>query len=334
MFQGNQEKFSSDKNVLNEIELKQIELQKEQQKFYDQRIAYKKVIRERSRQEELNDIILSVVKSGSLPCLNYEQHNLVSNDYDMLVSLNDLHYGANVDNFWNKYNSDICQAYIGKYLDEIISYQGLYHCENCIVWENGDTINGLIHESIRLENKENVMQQVMGVSELISDFLAELSKHFNSVKFVSVAGNHSRLDTKDDSLKDERVDDLVQWYLKARLQNFENIQIGCQTQIDETMYVMNIRGLNYLGIHGDFDNSNTQILKAIAMLPMSIYALLCGHMHHNKIDEVQGIKTIMAGSFLGTNDYCIQKRIYGKPEQLLCICDKNGVNDYHEVIFN
>ena len=174
MFNGNQDKFVDDKNILNDIELKRIELQKEQQKFYDQRTAYKRVIRKRTREEELNDIISGVVKNGSLPCLNYVPCNIETNDSDMLISLNDLHYGADVDNFWNKYNSEICKTYISKYLDEIISYQSLYHCETAIVWENGDTINGLIHQSIRLENKENITQQVMGVSELISDFIAEL----------------------------------------------------------------------------------------------------------------------------------------------------------------
>ena len=48
-----------------------------------------------------------------------------------------------------------------------------------------------------------------------------------------------------------------------------------------------------------------------------LYAVLSGHLHHNKIDEVQGVKTIMAGSFLGMDDYCVQKRIYGKAEQML-----------------
>ena len=334
MFNGNQNKFVDSSETLNEIKLQQIELQKERQKFYDERNSYRRLIRNRSREEELNNIICEVVKSGSLPSLDYKQRNYISNDQDMLISLNDLHYGAYVHNFWNNYDTNICKEYFSQYIDDIINFQDLHNCENAIVWENGDAVNGLIHQSIRIENRENVMQQVMEVSELISDFLAEISKHFKSVMFVSVAGNHSRLDTKDDSPKDERVDDLVEWYLKARLQNIENIKIGYQNQLDETMYLMNIRGLNYLGVHGDFDQNNGQVLKAVAMIQTPVYAVLTGHKHHNKIDETQGIKVIMAGSFLGTNDYCIQKRIYGKPEQLLCICDKNGMNDYHEVVFN
>ena len=34
---------------------------------------------------------------------------------------------------------------------------------------------------------------------------------------------------------------------------------------------------------------------------------------------------VAAGSFQGVDDFCVQKRIYGYPEQLICICDKNGI---------
>ena len=67
----------------------------------------------------------------------------------------------------------------------------------------------------------------------------------------------------------------------------------------------------------------SQALQTMARTPL--YAVLSGHLHHNKIDEVQGVKTIMAGSFLGMDDYCVQKRIYGKAEQMVCICDAEGV---------
>ena len=92
----------------------------------------------------------------------------------------------------------------------------------------------------------------MGVSELVSEFLAELSKHFNNVYFVSVAGNHSRINpSKDQSLASERLDDLIEWYIRARLQNFENVHFECN-KIDNTMYTINVRGKTYCGIHGDY----------------------------------------------------------------------------------
>lgn len=321
-----------DVNILSELDEKMIELRKERQKFYDQRNAFNKIVRERSRQEELNEIIVDAIHNGELPRLNYERNIIEPSSNDLLVSLNDLHYGAVHSNYWNEYNSDIAKDMMANYLDRIINIADTHNSENCIVWENGDAISGAIHRSIQITNKENVIEQVMGASELIAEFIAELSKHFRTVKFVSVSGNHSRIDpNKDNALVDERLDDLIEWYIAARLQNFENVEIGAGEKIDSTMYLIDIRGKNYCGIHGDFDGSASKVQSLQTMVGRPVYAVLSGHMHHNKVDEVQGVKTVMAGSFLGMDDYCVQKRIYGKPEQMVCVCDENGIVCHYDI---
>jgi len=322
-------------DILSELDAKRIEVQKERQKFFDQRNALNKVIRERSRQEELNEILSDAIRSGNLPQLNYQRTEIEPSDNDLLVSLNDIHYGANIQNYWNTYNSDICRMMMCRYLDRIISIGETHGSENCIVWANGDEISGNIHQSIAITNKENVIDQIKGVSELIAEFLAELSKHFKTVTYVSVAGNHSRIDpNKDKALISERLDDLVEWYLAARLQNFENVFVGGGEKVDHTMYLIEVRGKIYCGVHGDFDGSSGKVQALQTMAQKPLYAVLSGHLHHNKIDDVQGIKTIMAGSFLGMDDYCVQKRIYGRAEQMVCVCDSDGVRCSYPVPLN
>ena len=61
------------------------------------------------------------------------------------------------------------------------------------------------------------------------------------------------------------------------------------------------------------------------MIGEDLYAVVSGHMHHNATDTVQGIKTVMAGSFLGMDDYCVRKRIISDPEQAVCVCTKDGI---------
>lgn len=323
----------ADSKILSELDEKMIELRKERQKFFDQRNAFNKAVRDRSRQEELNEIIVDAIHNGDLPELNYERNFIESSGNDLLVSLNDLHYGASHSNHWGSYNSSIARDMINHYLDRIIKIAETHQSENCIVWENGDAISGAIHRSIQITNKENVIEQIMGASELIAEFIAELSKHFKTVKFVSVSGNHSRIDpNKDNALVDERLDDLIEWYISARLQNFENVEIGCGEKIDSTMYLIDIRGKNYCGVHGDFDGSASKVQSLQTMVGKPLYAVLSGHMHHNKVDEVQGVKTVMAGSFLGMDDYCVQKRIFGKPEQMVCVCDEDGIVCHYDII--
>lgn len=317
--------------LLSELDQKMIDLQKERQKFFDQRAAFNKIVRARSRQEELNEILISAIQNGDLPRLNYKPVQVSPSSNDLLVSLNDIHYGINIKNAWNIYNPDICKEMMKKYLNRILLISQTHHSENCIVYNCGDSISGKIHSTIQISNKENVVEQIKGVSELISEFLSILSSHFKTVKYISVSGNHSRLDTKENSPYDERMDDLIEWYLKARLQDFDNVEIDTQGRIDSSMFIMDVRGKTYLGVHGDFDGSATKIAALQAMAQKPLYAVLSGHKHHNMYDEVQGVKTVMAGSFLGVDDFCIQKRIFGKPEQMVCVCDNTGIVCHYNI---
>ena len=252
-------------------------------------------------------------------------------DTDLLVSLNDIHYGAKVHNYWCHYDTEECARMFEYYLRRVISIARTHKCRDCIVWANGDQISGSIHHSIQVTNQENVIQQIMGVSELIAQFLALLSDEFEHVYFVSVAGNHSRIDTKERALKDERLDDLVEWYLNARLSGIENITVGYGEKIDSTMYAMTVRGKVYVGVHGDYEASPANIQSLQTMVGKPVYAVLMGHRHHNQTDDVQGVRVLMAGSFLGMDDYCVQHRIVGRPEQMVCVCDDHGIVCHYDV---
>ena len=318
--------------ILDEIELKKIEFEKEKQRFFDQRVAYRKLIRENARYDELKNIIGNTIKNiKPYELINDNIENCINiSDNDLLVGLNDVHYGVEIDNYWNKYNPEIAKERLEKYILEIISIKELHQSENCYICANGDLISGNIHYKIALANRENVVKQVMGVSELIAWFISELSPHFKKVHFSVVAGNHSRLSTKRDSPKDERLDDLIPFYIKARLQNLSNVIIK-DNNIDNTMDLVNIRGLNYAMVHGDMDSVNG-VLKLIEMLPEKVYAVVMGHIHHNSLTSLQGYKIISSGSLMGVDDYCIEKRILGKPEQSVLVCTDRGVKCIYDII--
>lgn len=333
-----------------DIDKRIAEMKVERQKLIDQRTAYNKSIREVARQQELTEIIEKAVNNGSLPKLDPPAQKNESSERelgsvisgrDLLVSLNDIHFGAVVDNQWRKYDSDICRKMMREYAEKIRKIAEETDAQECFVWNAGDSISGNIHRSIQVSNKENVIQQIVGVSELISEFLILISTSFEKVTYVSVAGNHSRIEAdKKNAIVAERLDNLVGWYLQGRLQNFWNITVANNATVDDTMFLLNIRGKNYCGVHGDFDNGNSSIqsiktmFEAIEDRPVNLYAVLSGHLHHNRIDNVGGVKTIMAGSFLGADDYCVQRRIYSKPEQLICVCDKNGIVCSYDVQFD
>lgn len=326
------EAAAAEPGLKEELDRQLAELRVERQKLSDYRTSIGKAIRERARQEELNEIIREAILKSDLPELVYKPFVAKSSNNDLLITLNDIHYGANVNNAWCTYNSQICEKMMGNYLDRIFEIQKTHGSENCTVVCAGDCISGNIHYSIAISNRENVIEQVMGVSELIARFLSELSERFGKVTFVSVSGNHSRLNpNKDEAVEGERLDDLVAWYLGARLQNYDNVVIDHVGRIDPTMAVFMIRDKKYCCVHGDYDGSENKIRSVQDMSGGNIHAVISGHLHHNATDTVQGIKTVMAGSFLGMDDYCVRKRIISKPEQTVCVCTSDGIECIYPV---
>ena len=100
-------------DILDTIEAKKIELQKERYKLSDQRVAFNKMVRQKARQEEINEIIEKCISEGNLPVLNVPAKQPAKrSNKSMLVSLNDLHYGQDITNSWNVYNSDVCERRI------------------------------------------------------------------------------------------------------------------------------------------------------------------------------------------------------------------------------
>ena len=319
----------TNEEILNEIEERKAELQKEKYKFFDARNEYNALLRKRAREEEINKIIIDAVNAIDEGNFELKQTATINTKETMIIPLNDLHCGYKIDSVFGKYDEEILKQRLEKSLYEIKKIQEHHHCEKAIVMGGGDLISGNIHAEIKRSNNLNIIQQITTVSEYIANFLAELSTMFENVSFLSVSGNHSRVEKYKDSIKEERLDDIVEWYLKARLANF-NIKFDDYINADATMKFFDVYGKSYILIHGDYDDSNnTLILQKFANRPIT--AIFSGHFHHNKVVTKNGIKFIMSGSFIGTDNFTIQKRIFSYPEQLITIVDKNGVYCYYDI---
>lgn len=310
------------------------ELAMERVRLRDERNELNKKLRERARAMELNEMIDRAIHRENLCSLpKTDVRSYIAGSNDLLVSLNDIHYGAQVDNYWRKYDSDICAQMMAEYIGRITEIGRAHHSDRVVVWANGDMISGNIHYSLAVSNRENLIDQVMGVSELIAQFLERLSREFHEVKFVSVSGNHSRIAEKDDAIMKERLDDLIGWYLKARLAGYDNIDADFGERIDPSMYLFELRGRTYVGVHGDYDPRPANIQKLQQMVGKPVYAVLTAHMHHNQTNVVDGIRVLMAGSFLGMDEYAVSKRLCGVPQQIISVVDDDGIRCNYEIDF-
>ena len=255
-----------------------------------------------------------------------------SSDSDLLVILSDLHIGQTFSSAWGAYNTDIAKRRLCELLGKIVDIAETHDLENVYVSIQGDLISGAIHKQIAITNRENVIEQVKLASELISSFCYELSTIFNNVFISNVAGNHSRIDRKEEALHNERLDDLIGWIIKQMLSHVDNI-IMLDNKIDNGIATMEIRDNLYVAVHGDYDAfTPAGLANLITMLGYRPYAVTYGHKHTSAVDEYNDVKMIRGGSLAGSgDDFTVEKRLRGKPSQMICICTKNGVEAYYPV---
>jgi hypothetical protein len=186
---------------------------------------------------------------------------------------------------------------------------------------------------IQISNKENVVEQVKIAIEYISSFCYELTKYYD-VYFYSVNGNHSRLNpNKDNAVKDERLDDLISWTVCKLLEHIDNFHDMTHRKFDSTIGEANIRGKNYLLLHGDMDSiTNTGIGNLVTMLGFCPEYIVTGHRHCPAMSDFNGIQVYQSGTFAPSgDDYTISKRLNGKPSQTVLVCDEQGVRCNYNV---
>ena len=332
MLVANQSKFADSDAQLKEIEVQKRELERKKIQFRDERNAWQKQNFTDARVEEKLDKLESELTS--LGRTNFDEHNNVSinSDNDMLIILSDLHIGQTFDSIFGKYNTDIAKDRLNQLLNEVISIRELHNSKKCYVSLQGDLISGNIHKSIQVSNRENVIEQIKIATELISSFCYELSLHFEAVFMSNVSGNHTRMDRKDDAIHDERLDDIISWAVELSLKHIDNFHV-LHRNIDTGISDISIRGKSYIAVHGDYDGFNkTGVQNLCLALGFVPYAITYGHLHVCSVDETNGVKMIRGGSLAGCGDsYTIEKRLTGKPSQMVCICTDKGVKAYYPI---
>lgn len=332
MLDANQSKFVNSDSQIKEIEAQKRELERAKIKFRDERNAWQKQNYIDARVEQKLDLLEEELLSQGR--VNFDIHDNVniSSDNDILVILSDFHIGQTFRSIWGEYNSDIAKKRLNQLLNEIIAIQKLHNSEKCYVSLQGDMLSGNIHKTIQVTNRENVIEQIKIASELISSFCYELTKYFSVVFMSSVSGNHSRMDRKDEALHDERLDDIITWGVELSLKHIDNFHV-LNRKLDNGIADMDIRGKSYIAVHGDFDGYNKTGVSNLCMhLGFIPYAITYGHLHTCAIDETNGVKMIRGGSLAGSgDDYTIEKRLSGKPSQMVCVCNKKGVACYYPI---
>jgi hypothetical protein len=303
---------------------KELKIKKEKVKLNDLKTQLNKQIRELARKENLGEILEKKLEELNMQprIINDEYKQRVTSNRDMVCLISDIHYGIKTTNALSPYDSDICKQKMNYLVDKTIKFSLENDIDKLYVLILGDEISGLIHNTTRLEQREDVISQVIEVSELLYETIVKLA---NSLPFVVVGlaqGNHSRvMADKKDSLEQENFTRLIREFLKLRLANISNV-ILLENKFDESIIEINIRGYNLIGLHGQNDKL-TNVSKLTEMFDKKIDYVCFGHYHNAKEFESNKTEVIVNGCFSG-DDYSKRLRLYNKPIQKLLLFDDTG----------
>ncbi len=311
---------TASEGYLAQLRLEKEEVKKERQKLSDERTDYQRSLREQARRESFLEVIERGLAAQITP-LDYKETPVINNDEAMIVCLSDLHAGIEVKNWWNTYDINILRSRLCKYIDEIKAIQAIHQCHRCELVLGGDAISGLIHPNLRLQNNENVIEQIKTAITYIGEFIAALQDSFSEIRVHSVSGNHSRLSPdKAEHLNGEELDALIPFCLKMKFAKNTSVVIHEDGYIDNSINSFVTRGgkLFYL-VHGDKDTPSNAVKNLTLMTGTKPDAVLMAHRHHNAYDTQYGVKVIQMGCVVGTDDHCVDLRISGEPEQCVII---------------
>lgn len=331
-------------DIMEEIDGKMLELQKERQKFRDQRRERDKLISADARQEHLY-ATLSEAAFGLTEtigdmfgyCDFSKKASRSESDNEALLVFSDWHYGMVSDNIFNTYNKEICKDRVKCLVQKAINRLSAHRCRKLHIMVLGDLFHGAIHTSARVASEELVCDQMMEVSEILAQAILKLSMYVDETVIHMTYGNHARtVQNKNDSLHRDNMERIIPWWLEQRICALEH-QIGEDLNItlapaSETEFLLvNICGHDICGTHGDLDSVRTSP-KLISTLYHKKYGrniehIILGDKHHSESFEELGVSATICGSLCGADDYANEKRLYSTPSQLLLIInEEDGVD--------
>lgn len=296
-----------------------IEIKKQKVQLSDMRTDVNAKIRELARIESIIDCFKNEISNiDSYPTINLTENHLYNNDSDKaLLLISDIHYDGD-EAIVDKMN---------KLIDKTIQSCNLHSINQLTVIFNGDLINNELKTTIRLENRENVASQIVGVGKLISDTIFRLSQCIPYVVYGVVMGNHCRtIANYKEALSTDTYIPIITELINLRVAELPNVAKLDNYEDDERFCIFNLNGKTFVATHGDaIKNIEQNGIKSVeGYLNKPLDYLLLGHLHNPKEFMSYNKKVIINGAMTDTGDYAKKLLLKTPSIQKLMMIDSDG----------
>ncbi len=316
------DKTYDEEDVLLEIEHQKTELYKEKVKLRDQRRELNKINTAEARFENIMEVlqesVQALVLNPYVPMKEVDKVDSLADIATLLIS--DTHIGLHVDTPINYF--DIAEA--TSRLEELYTqtvtsceYAGVTKLNICV---NGDLCNGIIQLGCRVDQEEDIVDQMLIASDLLSGIIGRLSEKFE-VTVYATYGNHSRVVAdKKSSISRENFERMMFEYMKLKVPHVPFI-----TSLASDYLAFKINGKLAVLTHGDKDtiaNCTQHFTNVLKVKPDYIFL---GHIHHHNVKNDNNTLIVVNGSLIGADDYALGLRLTSQASQTLILHGKNDM---------
>lgn len=295
------------------------ELRKEAMKLSDinvqERANIRAIAREETIKEIAHDVVLMMNKDKPLlPTAKIKPYE-IDTDKSAILCLSDWHYGIECETPNNIYNPDICKHRLTVLLNKVFAFLSMDKPKELHVVNLGDLISGYIHLQMRLQNRIDIITQVIEVQEILCEFLSNLA-NVVPVYYYDCYDNHSRLDpNKKTSLELESLTRIIHYFVKERTFNSKYPVIVCENLVASDLISFDVLDFTIAGVHGHKDRP-VNIIEHLRLNNDTVYDLvLTAHNHHFWTDERYSTVVVGNGSLMGTDTYAYDLRAHSTPSQ-------------------
>ena len=314
------------KECLKQIQEATDKMYKAKRQFQDQRREYNKILTADARSEHLISALTKAAENlNETKMLGRYGYPINVSDNEAVLVCCDWHYGAVTENIWNTYNTQVCKDRVNTLCEKAKNYLSLNRVNTLHILLLGDFIHGALRASVRVASEENTCEQLMNVSELLAEFIDEVSSKVNIVKVYSTYGNHARtIQNKEDSIHSDNMERIIPFWLRQRFKSNNKIEI-----VDSEFYEFircNVCGHDIIATHGDLERFNKFGVDMHTLFSkkygIDVEYTFSGDKHHSESNDSYGIDNVLVSSLCGTDNYANGKRLYSKAGQTLCIFNK------------
>lgn len=299
----------ADSDVLNELELKKLELLEERKKLQTIRVDYNKIARDKARRELIYEHVKDSIERLPAPDFEIIPKKINKGKREGVVSFGDVHWGKIFESEHNSYSPEIFEERMQELANNIIHYLG-DEFDHIHIINMADSIEGMSLRISQLQTlKVGYIDQTISFAKYYSKWLNELSKHFKITLHHIPSSNHSEVrpfGSNRGEFPAEDLEKVIIHYVHDTLENNDRINIPIYTK---GIVHIEIAGYNVVMAHGHQLRMNKNIIRDLSAHKRIFFDYLyIAHFHHSDnltVNEgaTNNVEIIKIPSVMGSDEY-------------------------------